>query len=80
LVERDVDQDEPSMKPKSKDAQADTPKLAYSLKEWCERSNIGLTKTYQLIAAGELKSRRVGRHRIILHSDGEEYLNSLPVD
>jgi excisionase family DNA binding protein len=56
------------------------PILAYTMKQWCKRSNMGLTKTYEEIAAGKLKSRKVGRHRLILHEDGQEYLRSLPVE
>ena len=54
------------------------PKLAYSIKEFCHRANIGPTKAYELIAAGKLKSRKVGRHRLILHEDALELLRSLP--
>jgi excisionase family DNA binding protein len=54
------------------------PKLAYSIKEFCHRANIGQTKTYELIAEGKLKSRKVGRHRLILHEDALELLRSLP--
>ena len=54
------------------------PKLAYSIKEFCQRANIGPTKAYELIAAGKLKSRKVGRHRLILHEDALELLRSLP--
>jgi hypothetical protein len=55
-------------------------RLARTIKQWCEETGMGPTKTYEEIAAGRLKSRLVGRHRIILDDEGQEYLHSLPVD
>ena len=66
------------VEPESAHADNSAPKLAYSIKEWCKRTNIGPTKTYEDIAAGKLRSRKAGRHRIILHDEGQEYLHSLP--
>jgi len=64
----------------SERAQGDTsaPMLALSVKQFCERTNIGQTKTYQLIGQGKLRTRKVGRHRIILVSDALDLLRSLP--
>jgi excisionase family DNA binding protein len=70
----------PTSPVKAETADNSAPMLAYTMKQWCKRSNIGLTKTYEEIAAGKLKSRKVGKHRLILHEDGLEYLRSLPVE
>jgi len=65
----------------SERAQGDTsapPKLALSIKEFCETAAIGQTKVYSLIGEGKLRTRKVGRHRIILVSDALALLESLP--
>jgi excisionase family DNA binding protein len=56
------------------------PVLALSIKQFCKSANLGTTKVYEEIANGRLKSRKVGRHRIILFEDGQEYLRSLPTE
>jgi hypothetical protein len=67
-----------SIKPEGAHADSSAPKLAFSIREFCQSAKIGQTKVYQLIGAGELKTRKVGRHRIILVSDALELLRSLP--
>jgi excisionase family DNA binding protein len=54
--------------------------LAYTIKQWCKATNIGATKTYEAISEGKLKSRKCGRHRLILCDEGQEYLHSLPTE
>jgi hypothetical protein len=39
---------------------------------------VGPTKGYELIKSGELITRKIGKKRIGLISDGRKYLNSLP--
>ena len=39
--------------------------LAYSVKEACRVSSIGRTALYQLIAAGRLEARKLGRRTLI---------------
>ena len=39
---------------------------------------VGPTKGYELIKAGKLKTRKIGRSRIGLISEGREFLKSLP--
>jgi len=39
--------------------------LAYSIKEACRVSSLGRTRVYQLIAAGPLEARKLGRRTLI---------------
>lgn len=39
--------------------------LAYSIKEACRVSSLGRTRVYQLIAAGRLETRKLGRRTLI---------------
>jgi len=39
---------------------------------------VGPTKGYELIKAGKLKTRLIGRKRLGLISEGREFLKSLP--
>ena len=39
--------------------------LAYSIKEVCRVSSLGRTRVYQLIAAGRLEARKLGRRTLI---------------
>ena len=39
--------------------------LAYSVKEACRISSLGKTRLYQLISAGRLEARKLGRRTII---------------
>ena len=41
------------------------PKLAYSIREACEASSLGKTTIYSLIAAGRLRTIRIGGRTII---------------
>jgi excisionase family DNA binding protein len=69
----------PNLSAEQEHADNSVPVFALSIKQFCQSANIGQTKTYELIAEGKLKSRKVGRHRIILHEDAQEFLQSLPV-
>jgi excisionase family DNA binding protein len=40
-------------------------KLAYSVSEVCRETTFGKTKIYELIAAGKLDARKIGRRTII---------------
>jgi excisionase family DNA binding protein len=51
---------------------------ALSIEQVCRVSGVGKTKLYELIAVGTLKSRKVGRRRLILMTDLCEFLNALP--
>ena len=41
---------------------------------------VGPTKGYELIKSGKLRTRKIGRRRIGLVSDGRAFLRSLPSD
>jgi excisionase family DNA binding protein len=51
--------------------------LSFSVKEASQMTGIGLTKLYQLINAGTLKARKLGKRTYILKDDLEDFLASL---
>ena len=53
---------------------------ALSIEQVCRVSGVGKTKLYELIAVGILKSRKVGRRRLVLLADLNEFLQSLPTE
>jgi hypothetical protein len=70
----------PNLSAEQEHADNSVPVFALSIKQFCQSANIGATKTYELIGAGKLKTRKVGRHRIILLADALELLRSLPTE
>lgn len=50
----------------------------FTVDEFCFWVRIGRSKFYQEVAAGKLKLHKVGRKSVVLRSDAEEWLNSLP--
>lgn len=50
-----------------------------SIAEACAVAGIGRTMLYEAIAAGLLRSRKLGKRRIILKADLDDFLISLPV-
>ena len=53
-------------------------KLAYQLAEFCDLAGIGKSLAYEEIRAGKLIARKARGRTLILHTDGENYLASLP--
>ena len=53
-------------------------KLAYSIPEFCEVSNLKRSTVYKEIKAGKLIARKARGRTIILPTDGDNYLLSLP--
>ncbi|MHC2582661.1 excisionase family DNA binding protein [Bradyrhizobium diazoefficiens] len=51
---------------------------AYSLREVGELIHTGQTKLFELIKSGQLKTRKLGRKRLVLDADLEEFLETLP--
>ena len=51
---------------------------AYSLREVGGLINKGQTKIFELIKSGQLKTRKLGRKRLVLDTDLEEFLQTLP--
>ena len=51
---------------------------AYSLREVGGLINTGQTKLFELIKCGQLKTRKLGRKRLVLDADLEEFLATLP--
>jgi excisionase family DNA binding protein len=53
--------------------------LALSVKEACALSSLKRTKFYQLLKENKIPARKCGRRTIVLRSDLEDFLRSLPV-
>jgi excisionase family DNA binding protein len=51
---------------------------AYSLREVGELIDTGQTKLFELVKSGRLKSKKLGRRRLVLDTDLEEFLQTLP--
>jgi excisionase family DNA binding protein len=51
---------------------------AYTINNFCRCYGIGRTKTYAEIAAGRLLARKVGKRTLILKSDADAWLTTLP--
>ena len=49
-----------------------------SISEACAAAGIGRTKLYEAIADARLKTRRLGRRRLVLRRDLLEFLEGLP--
>ena len=52
--------------------------VASSVPDTADDVGVGRSRLYDEIAAGRLKARKVGARTIILHSDRDEWLASLP--
>lgn len=52
-------------------------KLSYSINEVPALTGLGRTSLYSYIKLGKLKSRKVGKRRIILKEDLENFLKNL---
>lgn len=53
-------------------------KVALSISEFCEVYGVGRSFTYEAIADGKLKTRKAGRKTLILKTDADAWLASLP--
>jgi excisionase family DNA binding protein len=51
---------------------------ALSVAQACAILGLGKTKLYELIDSRALKARRLGRRRLVLRRDLQEFLESLP--
>ena len=51
-----------------------------SIAEACAAAGIGRTKLYEAIADARLKTRRLGRRRLVLRRDLQEFLETLPTE
>jgi excisionase family DNA binding protein len=54
------------------------PTKAYSLREVGGLINTGQTKLFELIKSGQLKTRKLGRKRLVLDADLQHFLEELP--
>lgn len=55
-----------------------TKRLAYSISEACEVANIGRTRLYEVINAGDLPVKKFGTKTLILAEDFNNWLSNLP--
>src|SRR5262245_25103463 len=53
-------------------------RLAYSVDGFCEASNTGRSKVYELIRTGRLRAKKFGSKTLILAEDANAFLASLP--
>ena len=53
-----------------------TEALAYSIKEACAACRVGRTTLYAAISRGDLKTRKVGRRRLVIAEDLKSWLDS----
>jgi excisionase family DNA binding protein len=54
-------------------------RVAYSVAEVMKLAGLGHDTIYKQIHAGHLKARKVGRRTVVLASDLQTFLESLPV-
>mgnify|MGYP001176252297 CR=1 FL=1 len=52
-------------------------KLAYSIKEFCAATSLGRTTVYELIAAGQLSSVKVGAKTLVRAEEAKRFLSEL---
>ena len=53
---------------------------ALSVDQACAVVGLGKTKFYEIVAAGTLKTRRLGRRRLVLRRDLQLFLETLPTE
>ena len=53
--------------------------IALSVEKACELCSLGRTKFYELLKSKTITARKVGRRTIVLRSELEKALESLPV-
>lgn len=53
-------------------------KQALSIPELCKEIGIGRSKVYDLMRAGDLPYRKIGKRTVFLAKDVEAYLDNLP--
>jgi excisionase family DNA binding protein len=56
-----------------------TGRAAYSIAEVMLQSGLGRDTIYKAIRQGQLKARKIGRRTIVLATDLQAFLESLPV-
>lgn len=54
-------------------------KIALTIPEAVQASGIGRSKLYELIRRGDLKPRKAGKRTLLIRTELEEYISSLPV-
>jgi hypothetical protein len=57
---------------------AAVPGGAMSIAQFCFWASIGRTKLYSEVRAGRIKLRKIGTKSVVIRSDGENWLRSLP--
>jgi hypothetical protein len=49
-----------------------------TISDWTKMSGVGRTKTFALLASGELKAVKAGKRTLIHVASGIDYLDALP--
>ena len=57
--------------------QTPPPRRAYSISEFCAAFGVSRSKTYMLLAAGELTAIKLGSKNLIRTEEAERWFNSL---
>jgi excisionase family DNA binding protein len=60
-------------------SQTTSDRSAFSVAEVMVRTGLGRDTVYDLIRGGQLVARKVGRRTLVVNSDLEKFLTSLPV-
>lgn len=55
------------------------PRLSYSIPEFCEKTSLGRSTVYEMLASKQLPARKCGSRTIITHADAISFIQSLPV-
>lgn len=58
---------------------SDIKREGLSIPEACAVAGVGRTKIYEAIEDGRLKARKLGKRTIILRTDLQDFLQTLPV-
>lgn len=53
-------------------------KMAYTVNEFCAAFGVSRSLTYTELSAGRLTARKIGRRTLILKTDADAWLSSLP--
>jgi len=51
----------------------------FTVKQFCDKYQIGRTRFYEEVEGGRLPIRKLGRKTLVIREDAENWLRSLPV-
>lgn len=59
--------------------ETEPPKISYSIPEFCEKTSLGRSTVYEMLASKQLPARKCGSRTIITHADAISFIQSLPI-